>query len=136
MDDIIITASKREFLTNIVFILHKSFALKDLGPLHFFFLGIQVTRTTIGFFLSQSKYAKDLLCKFSMDKVKTCPTPMAQNVHLSAAEEIPMEDSIMYRSAKRALQYLTHTRPDLSFSVNRLSQFLQCPTNIHWKSLK
>lgn len=71
-----------------------------------------------------------------MDKVKSCPTPMAQNVHLSATEGEPIKDPTIYKSAIGALQCLTHTRPDLSFSVNKLNQFLQCPIDSHWKELK
>lgn len=85
VDDIIITANKKEFLINFTQQLHRTFALKDLGPLHFF-LGIQVTRSSNGFVLTQSKYAQDLLEKFSMDKVNSCPTPMTLNLSLSATE--------------------------------------------------
>lgn len=78
--------------------LHHTFALKDLGPLHFF-LGIQVVRTPSGFFLTQSKYATDLLAKFSMDKVKSCPTPMALNSCLSTTEGELLINPIVFRSA-------------------------------------
>lgn len=106
VDDIIITTNKKEFLTAFTHKLHESFALKDLGPLHFF-LGVQVTRTSNGFFLTQSKCAQDLLIKFSMDKVTPCPAPMAINMSLSATEGKILENPTIYISAIGALQYLT-----------------------------
>lgn len=89
VDDIIISANKQQFLTEFTQKLNHSFALKDLGPLHFF-LGIHVTRTPSGFFLTQAKYANDLLHKFSMHHINTCPTPMAVNLSLSATEGEPI----------------------------------------------
>lgn len=71
-----------------------------------------------------------------MDKVNSCTTRMALNVLLSIAVGKPMEDPSLYSCAIGALQYLTHTRPDLSLSVNKQSQFLQCLTYAHWKCLK
>lgn len=135
VDDIIITANRREFLIEFTRKLHTVFALKDLGPLHFF-LGIQVSRGSYGFFLNQSKYAQDILHKFSMDHVIACPTPMVINLSLSATEREPLRDPIPYRQAIGSLQYLTYTRPVLTFVVNRLSQFLQQPTDAYWKAIK
>lgn len=115
--------------------LHNHFALKDLGPVHYF-LGIQVTRNTYGFIPTQTKYAQDLLKKFSMDKSAACPTPMVAHRTLSASKGESLENPSMYRSVVGALQYLTHTILDLSFTVNKFSQFLQAPTTTHWKALK
>lgn len=56
-----------------------------------------------------------------MDRVTPCPTPMTLNMSLSATEGEQLENSNAYRSAIGALQYLTYTRPDLSFTVNKLS---------------
>lgn len=52
------------------------------------------------------------------------------------SEGEPLENPSLYRSAIGALQYLTYTRLALSFSVNKLSQYLQAPTTTHWKALK
>jgi hypothetical protein len=45
-------------------------------------------------------------------------------------------DSTQYRSIVGALQYLTLTRPDISFAVNKVCQFLHSPTTIHWTAVK
>lgn len=136
VDDIIITANKKFFLTAFIQQPHSVFALKDLGPLHYF-LDIQVSRNSIGFFfLTQAKYGQDILAKFSMDKASPCPTPMTLNLSLPANEGSPLSDPTLYRKAIGCLQYLTYTRPDLSFAVNKLSHYLQHPTDLHWKALK
>lgn len=52
------------------------------------------------------------------------------------AESKPYPDPTRYRSIVRALQYLTLTRPDLSYSVNFICQFMHAPTMAHYKALK
>lgn len=46
------------------------------------------------------------------------------------------EDATRYISIVGALQYLTLTRPDISFSVNKVCQFLHTPTTVHWAAVK
>ena len=60
VDDIILTASTPDLLQRLTAHLRDEFALKDLGPLHYF-LGIEVIRRADGFFLHQQKYAHELL---------------------------------------------------------------------------
>jgi histone deacetylase 1/2 len=73
-----------------------------------------------------------------MSKCKSSPTP------LSATEKLSREDGVLlasgdatrYRSIVGGLQYLTLTRPDLAFSVNKVCQFLHAPTTVHWSAVK
>jgi hypothetical protein len=94
------------------------FALKDLGTLNFF-LGIEAVCDSTG-----------------MSECKSCPTPMTAGKSLSANDGESLTHPTMYRSVIGALQYLTHKRPDISFAVNNLSQFLQNATTTHWNSVK
>ena len=71
-----------------------------------------------------------------MKNWKPCPTPMTTNKVLSIHDGEPKSDPAMYRSVLGALQYLSHTTSDLSFAVNKLSQFLKSPTTKHWKAAK
>ena len=60
---------------------------------------------------------------------------MAHNLKLSSDSGTPLDDSSMYRTLVGRLPYLTNTRPDLSFAVQQLSQFVQQPTDIHLRAL-
>uniref|UniRef100_A0ACD5TCP1 Uncharacterized protein n=1 Tax=Avena sativa TaxID=4498 RepID=A0ACD5TCP1_AVESA len=117
--------------------LNDDFALKDLGDLHFF-LGIEVKNSQNGLLLTQEKYAVDLLTKVNMIKCTSSPTPLSSTEKLSLTEGTPLgpDDSTQYRSIVGALQYLTLTRPDISFSVNKVCQYLHAPTTAHWTAAK
>nr|GEY93275.1 ribonuclease H-like domain-containing protein [Tanacetum cinerariifolium] len=73
VDDIILTASSTSLLQRIISSLHAKFAMIDLGPLNYF-LGISATRTTSGIFLSQTKYATEILERAQMLKCNPCRT--------------------------------------------------------------
>ena len=74
MDDIIITGSASGVIQQVIGALTGEFDLTDLGSLHYF-LGIQITHTIAGLFLSQTKYVEDLLAKSEMSEAKPCDTP-------------------------------------------------------------
>lgn len=137
VDDIIVASSSEEATTALVKDLEKDFALKDLGNLHYF-LGIEVKRNHDGLVMSQTRYATDILKSASMDKSKPVDTPLSTTEKLSATEgeSLGVEDSTKYRSLVRALQYLTLTRPDILYAVNKVCQFLHAPTTTHWSAVK
>uniref|UniRef100_A0A803P3B3 Uncharacterized protein n=1 Tax=Cannabis sativa TaxID=3483 RepID=A0A803P3B3_CANSA len=64
------------------------------------------------------------------------PTPMTSGLRLSAHQGEPLADVQLYRSIVGALQYLIITRPELSFSVNKVCQFMQRPLSTHWQDVK
>jgi hypothetical protein len=88
--------------------------------------------------LSQEKYANDILWHFGMLDCKPVPTPMTTSEKLSAhaGEPLTSEEVTKYRSVIGALQYLPHTRPDLSFAINKVCQILNSPTSVHWTVVK
>lgn len=61
---------------------------------------------------------------------------MASNTQLSRTSGDLMTNPTLYRSTVGALQYATITRPDICFSVNKVSQFMQNPSNTHWQAVK
>ncbi|KAL5811427.1 hypothetical protein ACOSQ4_027995 [Xanthoceras sorbifolium] len=135
VDDILVTGSDSTLISLVIRDLNVQFYLKSLGSLQYF-LGFEAYQNVYGLTLTQTKYAWDLLVKTKMTDSKSCSTPLSPNCKLSAFEGSPFDDATLYRSTVGALQYLTLTRPDLSFSVNKLSQFLAAPTQVHWQAVK
>ena len=86
VDDIIVVSSSTAAVDRLVHQLGSSFALKDLGPLHYF-LGIEVhTPRRGGLLLSQRKYASELLLRAGLQKCAPMSTPMAASETLSATD--------------------------------------------------
>lgn len=112
VDDIILTASYDVLRRHIMHQLADEFAMKDLGPLSYF-LGIAVTRNQHGLFLSQSKYATDIIARAGMSSCNPVSTPVDTTSKLSATCDTLYSDPTHYRSLAGALQYLTFTRPDI-----------------------
>jgi histone deacetylase 1/2 len=117
--------------------LERDFALKDLGELHYF-LGIEVKKRKDGLVLTQERYATDILERVNMSNCKPISTPMPTSEKLSIhdGEKLGPQDSTRYRSIVGGLQYLTLTRPDISFAVNKVCQFLHSPSLVHWLAVK
>ena len=137
VDDIIVVSSTVQAVDLLLAQLRQSFPVKDLGNLGYF-LGIEVQHQPDGLHLSQHKYITDLLVRTNMTDARPVSTPMAATDKLSRYAGTPLssEDTTRYRSAVGALQYLTLTRPDIAFSVNKVCQFLQTPTDVHWSAVK
>jgi hypothetical protein len=131
IDDIIITSSQPLAIDDLLLSLTHDFAVKDLGPLNFF-LGVEVLSIPHGILLSQQRYIMDLLIRTKMNEAKPITTPMESTTSLFAFEGEPFPDHTLYRSTVGTLQYLGLTRPDIAFTVNKLSQFMQKPTLLHW----
>ncbi|KAM2192742.1 hypothetical protein ACFX1Q_028395 [Malus domestica] len=135
VDDIIITGNASDAITQVINALTTEFDIKDLGLLHYF-LGIQITKTAHGLFLSQTKYVEDLLVKSEMIEAKPCDTPCLPYNRLLKEDGEPYSNPTLYRSLVGALQYLTFTRPDIAFSVHQVCQFMQNPMVSHFTAVK
>jgi len=90
--------------------------MKDLGPLSYF-LGIAVIRHTGGLFLSRKKYVAEIIDRADMSLCKPSPTLVDTKSKLGATTSKPIEDPSLYRRLVGALQYLTFTRPDITYVV-------------------
>ncbi|KAJ0836346.1 putative RNA-directed DNA polymerase [Helianthus annuus] len=134
VDDLILTGNKPVMLANFIKRLHNEFAIKDLGSLNYF-LGLEVIHTNDGLFLSQAKYAHDILNRAGLLDAKPVPTPLATTDSFTSTGT-PYSDPTFYRSIVGALQYLTITRPDLAYAVNQACQFLHTPTEHHFQLVK
>jgi hypothetical protein len=135
VDDIIVTSPCSDLIDSLISKLQRDFPLKDLGSLHYF-LGVEVFHDSRGIFLSQRKYILDLLQKSNMLSAKPVTSPMSSSHTLSRFDGEAFDDPSLYRSIVGSLQYLSLTRPDISFAVNKVCQFLQRPTIPHWTAVK
>lgn len=136
VDDILITGSSAREVQSLIQGLNQIFALKDLGDLSYF-LGIEVQRlSNESLHLSHVKYIKDLLAKAKMQEAMGISTPMVSGAKLSKHGDDVFGDPKLYRSIVGALRYATITRPEISFSVNKVCQYMHLPLETHWKIVK
>ncbi|GKA41432.1 ribonuclease H-like domain-containing protein [Tanacetum coccineum] len=102
---------------------------------HLIISGHFVSRNASGMFLSQQKYATEVLDRAGMLNCKPCRTPVDTDSKLSADGAL-IFDSTLYRSLAGALQYLTFTRPDISYAVQQVCLFMHDPREPHLSALK
>ena len=102
----------------------------------FFFLGIEVIPCSTGLFLSQQQYITDLLHRTKMFDAKPVATPLPSDNSLKLIDGTSLTDATEFRQVIGALQYLSFTRPDIAFAVNKLAQFMHRPTTGHWSLAK
>ncbi|CAL2271428.1 unnamed protein product [Prunus armeniaca] len=134
VEDIVLTSNNPSYCTQLISQLGSQFAIKDLGALHYF-LGIEVHRTASGLFLSQTKYTIDLLSKTDMLDTKPFPSPATTAKLASNSGEL-LSNPTSYKYIVSALQYLTWTCPDISYSINQVCQFLHAPSTTHLTAVK
>ena len=115
----------------------REFDMKDLGEADLL-LGIEIHHQPDAVVLLQRHLDLSLLNLYGMTNCCPCATSLVPNVHLdsSLVEQADRFKAlgVNYRSAIGALSYLsTATRPDISFAVSHLSQFLENPGIQHWE---
>lgn len=131
VDDLIIGGNDSDLITKFKAYLNRTFHMKDLGVLKYF-LGIEVSRNNEGIYLSQQKYALDIINECGLLGCKPIDTPMEQNHTLARDKGEFFSEPSKYRRLIGRLVYLTVTKPDLSYAVHTLAQFLQSPRLKHW----
>ncbi|WVZ92574.1 hypothetical protein U9M48_038625 [Paspalum notatum var. saurae] len=110
------------------------FPMKDLGPLQHF-LGIAITRSSTAMLLSQSQYILDVLDRAGMTMCKPCSTPVDTQAKLAATGN-PVADPTTYHSLVGALQYVTFTRPDVTYAVQQVCLYMHDPREPHLMAVK
>ena len=135
VDDLLVTDSNEKLVKEFKAKMLKVFEMTDLGLMSYF-LGMEVKQDHDGVFISQKKYAKEILNKFHMEDCKRTSTPMNQKEKFSKDDGAEKVDESQYRSLIGCLMYLTATRPDIMFSVSLLSRFMQCASEVHFQAAK
>lgn len=132
VDDFVIASNDATALQEFKDYLQKCFRMKDLGKLKYF-LGLEVARNASGFYISQRKYALDIIAETGLLGAKPSHVPIELNHQLGRAQGA-LENTQQYRRLVGRLIYLTNTRPDLGYTVHILSQFIQKPLLPHWEA--
>uniref|UniRef100_A0A803M610 Reverse transcriptase Ty1/copia-type domain-containing protein n=1 Tax=Chenopodium quinoa TaxID=63459 RepID=A0A803M610_CHEQI len=134
-DDLIYMGTNPRLIEEFKKAMMSEFEMTDLGEMKYF-LGMQVKQSQGRIFLSQEKYAEDMLKKFNMRDCKPMATPMATNEKLSKNDGKDKVDASLYRSLVGSLIYLTNTRPDIAHVVSIISRFMSEPRKTHLAAAK
>lgn len=110
--------------------LDHQFKIKDLGTVYYF-LGLEISKVDQGFLINQQKYTKELFSEFHCSEVIPALTPLDPHVKLSVDSGKALSDPSVYRRLIGKLNFLQHTRPDIFYLVQHLSQFLVSPRVPH-----
>uniref|UniRef100_A0A2N9FY74 Integrase catalytic domain-containing protein n=1 Tax=Fagus sylvatica TaxID=28930 RepID=A0A2N9FY74_FAGSY len=111
------------------------FDMTDLGKMKYF-LGVEVLQNPEGIYISQRKYAKEVLERFRMENSNSVKNPIVPGVRLMKDEEGAKVNATMYKQLVGSLMYLTATRPDLMYVVSLISRFMASPTELHLQAAK
>lgn len=120
VDDLLITKNSLPFIYHVSTTLFNRFSIKDLGHLQFR-LGVEVIPSANGQFLSQQKYVQELLPRFHMEGIKSYVTPLSCTTWLIQNDGSSQVDNSQYCSLIGSLQYLSISRPNVAYSINKLA---------------
>ncbi|XP_027082500.1 uncharacterized mitochondrial protein AtMg00810-like [Coffea arabica] len=104
----------------------KQFEMTDMGLMSYF-LGIEVFQPDNGIFISQKKYADNILKKFKIDTAKPIMTLVEEKLRLTKEGGGGYVNPTYFESLIGSLRYLTSTRPDINFAVGLISRFMENP---------
>ncbi|XP_028548586.1 uncharacterized protein LOC114579063 [Dendrobium catenatum] len=135
VDDILVTGNNQEVINNILSKLHAQFNMQNLGTVHHF-LGIKIQQFKDKFFLSQASYATSILTSANLTHCNPLANPSCTKLPPEVAEDTILSEPSTYRRITGSLQYLTLTRPDITYAVNVLSQHMHDPSSQHVYLLK
>ena len=132
--DMIITGNDTKKVVKLQKQLAAEFEMKSLGMFKYF-LGIEVVQSKQGIFLSQRKYTLDLLSKFGLLDCKSANVPIQQNHRLGEYPDQIPTDKGRYQRLVGKLIYISHTRLNIAYVVNVVSQFMHCPSEDHMNAV-
>ncbi|KAK1436331.1 hypothetical protein QVD17_02110 [Tagetes erecta] len=134
VDDIIVTGNDSIILNSLITKLGDTFAIKDLGNLEYF-LGIELIPQQSGILLSQRKYITEVLQRAGLSDAKPVSNPMSTTQLLSLGDSPLFPEPARYREIVGSLQYVTLSRPDIAFAVNKVCQYMHAPSENHWSAV-
>ncbi|KAL2228852.1 UNVERIFIED_CONTAM: Retrovirus-related Pol polyprotein from transposon RE2, partial [Sesamum indicum] len=133
VDDILLTGPSISTIQAVKSYLHNLFTIKDIGDARYF-LGLEIARCSDGLYISQTKYVMDIIRDTGLCQSRPAATPFPQGLRLQSTSDDPLPKPDSYHRLVGRLLYLGFTRPDISHSVQQLSQFLTHPCESHWQA--
>jgi len=141
VDNLVLAAPTIQQINWIRIKLHKEFEMTDLGELRTF-LGLEIlrNRTLRTLHLSQTKYIEKILATHHMQACNPATTPADPHIRLEKSSqdfEARATERRNYQSAVGSLMYaILGTRPDISYTVSKVSQYATNPNSTHWTAVK
>ena len=135
MDDLIVTGSSSDVIEVFKAEMKRKFDMSNLGSLSSY-LGIEVKQGRNFIFPSQVLYAQKLLNHEKLTECNATTTPVETREKFTNGEGGTRVNSIEYRRLIGSLRYLTHTRPDLLFSMGILSRYMENQNQEHYNGVK
>ena len=135
VDDILLFGSNMGIVNETKSFLSSKFDMKDMGVANVI-LGLKLTRSAEGIAISQSHFVEKVLEKFGYNQGRSVATPYDPSIPLHKNTTGVPVSQLRYSQIIGSLMYLANcTRPDISFSVTKLSRYTSCPNRTHWKAL-
>ncbi|KAK2980917.1 hypothetical protein RJ640_001701 [Escallonia rubra] len=121
--------------TNFKKAMTKEFEMTDIGEMSYF-LGVEVKQMEDGIFMSQKKYAEQILSRFRMKDCNPVAIPAETGVELRVDSNRKSVNPTLYKSMVGSLRYLTFTRPDITYAVGLVSRYMERPKQDHFNAAK
>ncbi|CAH9110852.1 unnamed protein product [Cuscuta epithymum] len=135
VDDIIFGSTNLALCEEFSKVMTSEFEMSMMGELTYF-LGLQIKQTKEGTFVSQAKYAKELVKKFNLQDGRNFETPMSTSIKIDKDEDGKPSDEKVYRGMIGSLLYLTASRPDIMYAVCVCARYQSCPKESHLVAIK
>ena len=130
VDDVLLTGTNLQEMDSLKEFLHIAFKIKDLGSLHHF-LGMEFLNTTDGMILTQTQFIQQTLKDSYCSDLSPFVGPLEYPLKFSADATDFLPNPTPFRQLIGKLNFITNTRPDIAFTMQHLSQFMQKPTHSH-----
>jgi hypothetical protein len=124
VDDLVFTGNNEEMFAEFKALMKREFGMTDLGKMKFF-LGVEVVQNDEGIYLSQKKYALEILERFSLENANSVRNLMVLGIKLMKNEDGKQVDMTKYKQMVCSFMYLSVTRPDLMFMVSLVSRYME-----------
>ena len=135
VDDILFFGTNLSIVNETKAFLASNFDMKDMG-LADVILGLKLTRSTNGIVISQCHYIKKILKKFGYESCGSTTTPYNSSIKLHKNASGNPVSQLRYSQMIGSLMYLANcTRPNITFSLSKLSRFTSCPGKLHWEAV-